>query len=185
ARNVARSIAFVVTAALLMGASSAAADTPPDVRRLSDLVTVQTSAGHGLQAGDTVTISGVINPPNACGDAVAGTSFNGTFTVASVPSPTSFAFTQSGPDEIGQGGTEKRLNTRAIASIGRNNNTVVVVTSTAHGFVTGQMATIAGVGDASFNGTFSIQVVDASTFAYAQNGPNASPGPSGTATVEG
>jgi len=43
---------------------------------------------------------------------------------------------------------------------------VTVVTATAHGFATGQSVTIAGVTNAGYNGTFTITVVDATTFTY-------------------
>ena len=47
-------------------------------------VTITTTAGHGFTAGQTVVISGV---------GVAG--YNGTFTIASVPQPTTFTYTDA------------------------------------------------------------------------------------------
>lgn len=64
--------------------------------RLSNVVTITTanSTPHGLQVGDSVVINGV----NL-------TSFNGTFTVASAPSSTTFTYSQTASDESGTGGT--------------------------------------------------------------------------------
>ncbi|HSH14677.1 MAG TPA: hypothetical protein VLD18_01500, partial [Verrucomicrobiae bacterium] len=64
----------------------------------------------------------------------------------------------------------------------RSANVVTITTAAAHGFTANQSVTIAGVSDASFNGTFSIATVpSAATFTYAQTGPDATSG-GGTAT---
>jgi DNA-binding beta-propeller fold protein YncE len=55
--------------------------------RKGGTVTITTTGAHGLTVKAQVTIAGVDDP-----------SFDGTFTVASVPSSTSFTYTQSGPD---------------------------------------------------------------------------------------
>lgn len=55
--------------------------------RKSNTVTITTTSAHNLVVGEYVTISGVND-----------TSFDGYFQVASVPSSTSFTFSQSGPD---------------------------------------------------------------------------------------
>lgn len=49
---------------------------------VANLVTVLTSGTHGVFAGESVTISGLGSP------------FNGTYTVASVPSPTTFTYSK-------------------------------------------------------------------------------------------
>jgi hypothetical protein len=181
-----RSIAVAVATLALVQAPHAAADTPPDVRRVSNVVTVQTSAAHNFQPGDTVTIAGVVNPPDPCGDPVAGTSFNGTVAVASAPSTTSFTYAQSGPDGIGQGGTATGpVITRSITTASRSSNAVTINTSSAHGFFPGQTVTIAGVSVSSFNGAFTISSTPTSTtLVYGQTGPSDS-GTGGTATVQG
>jgi peptidyl-prolyl cis-trans isomerase A (cyclophilin A) len=56
----------------------------PGATESGNTVTITTTAAHGLKVGDSVTISGVTN-----------TSYDGTFTVASVPSTTSFTYTDS------------------------------------------------------------------------------------------
>ena len=58
--------------------------------RNNNVVTLNTRAIHGFGVGQLITVVGV-----PCGGA---TSFNGTFTVASVPSPTSLTYAQTGAD---------------------------------------------------------------------------------------
>jgi hypothetical protein len=70
----------------------------------------------------------------------------------------------------------------AAAGALRNANVVTITTTGSHGLNIGQSITIAGVTDASFNGTFTIQDVPSpTTLTYAQAGVNASSG-SGTVT---
>jgi len=70
-----------------------------------------------------------------------------------------------------------------ISVISRTSNVVGVLTTAAHGFQAGQNVVIAGVTDASFNGTFTITAVTSSTnFNYAQAGVDTTSG-GGTATL--
>ncbi len=62
--------------------------------RAANVVTITTTSPHGLGAGQTVTISGV-----------SDSSFNGTFTIATVPSTTAFTYAQTGPAATSGGGT--------------------------------------------------------------------------------
>ncbi len=62
--------------------------------RAANIVTITTTSPHGLGAGQTVTISGV-----------SDSSFNGTFTVATVLSTTAFTYAQTGPAATSGGGT--------------------------------------------------------------------------------
>ncbi|SET97719.1 PQQ-dependent sugar dehydrogenase [Stigmatella erecta] len=62
--------------------------------RSGGTVTFTTTAGHGFRKGEKITVAGVAN---------AG--FNGDFYVASVPSPTEWTATQTGPDASSGGGT--------------------------------------------------------------------------------
>jgi hypothetical protein len=74
--------------------------------------------------------------------------------------------------------------TIAAGGASRNGATgvVTITTTTSHGLNIGQSITIAGVADASFNGTFTIQdVPNATTLTYAQAGAAATSG-SGTVT---
>jgi hypothetical protein len=60
--------------------------------------TITTAAAHGFTAGQVVSVAGV---------SVAG--YNGTFTIASVPSSTSFTYTTSGSDLAGGSGGSATL----------------------------------------------------------------------------
>lgn len=62
----------------------------------------------------------------------------------------------------------------AIDLIARSSNIVTVNVDAGSGFIAGQSVTIAGVTDASFDGTFTIATAGASTFTYSQAGANAS-----------
>jgi len=127
------------------------------------LVTITTSAAHGLSVGQNVTVAGV---------GVAG--YNGTFAVVSVPSSTQVTYIAGAAGLVNSGG-----GTSASA-------TVTIQTSAAHGLSLGQLVTIAGVGVGGYNGTFTIASVPDSThftFSAASGGLAASGG--GTAAAAG
>lgn len=64
------------------------------VARNANIVTVNTVAAHDFTTGRTVTLTGVTD-----------TSFNGTFTIASTPSATTFTFAQTAANASSAGGT--------------------------------------------------------------------------------
>ena len=87
-------------------------------------------------------------------------------------------------DDLGTGAfiTEKTIAAAGIPGVSRATNVVTVTTTAVHGFAVGQYVVIAGVTDASFNGTFAIATTPAAnTFTYAQTAANATSG-GGTAT---
>src|SRR5579863_1922230 len=137
--------------------------SPSGGRENGILVTITTSAAHGLSAAQTVTIAGV---------GVSG--YNGTFSVVSVLSATQFTFIAGATGLANSGG-----GTSASAA-------VTIQTSAAHGLSAGQLVTITGVGVSGYNGTFSVaSVIDATHFAYyAANGGLAASG-GGTAAAAG
>src|ERR1700688_2042645 len=108
------------------------------------LVTINTSAAHGLTAGPSVTVAGV---------GVAG--YNGTFPVVSIPSSTQFTYIAGASGLATSGG-----GTAASA-------TTTIQTAAAHGLVSGQLVTTTGIGVAGYDGTFSItSVPDATHFTF-------------------
>nr|MDP9147873.1 hypothetical protein [Acidobacteriota bacterium] len=112
------------------------------------LVTITTTAAHGLAAGQSTTISGV---------GIAA--YNGTFAVIGTPSSTQFTYVAGAAGLAGSGG-----GTSAPA-------TVTIQTTAAHGFVVQQLVNISGVGVAGYNGAFTIaSVPDSTHFTY--NGAN-------------
>ena len=158
---------IVAIAASPSGATQPAAVTiaasPNGATENGFLVTITTTAAHGLAADQSVTIAGV---------AVAG--YNGTFPIVSVPSSTQFTYIAGASALAASGG-----GTAASA-------TATIQTQTAHGFAVGQLVTTAGIGVAGYNGTFTVTSVPDSThftFTAATGGLAASGG--GTAAAAG
>jgi hypothetical protein len=127
------------------------------------LVTITTTAAHGLNSGDSVTITGV-----------GVSAYNGTFPVVSIPSTTQFTYI-AGASGLAASGS----GTSASAS-------TTIQSTIAHGFVPGQLVTTSGIGVSSYNGTFTItSVPDATHFTFTTvTGGLASSG-GGTASAAG
>jgi hypothetical protein len=108
-------------------------------------VTIATGNPNTLQVGDVVTIAGVTE---------AG--YNGTFTVTAVPSSRSFQYTSPNTGlPVSGGGTV----TLAVPGATESGTTVTINTAAPHGRSVGDNITIAGVGVAGYNGTFTITAV--------------------------
>ncbi len=112
----------------------------------STTATATTSVAHGFANGSAVTISGA-NP--------AG--YNGTFTITSVPSTTSFTYTVS--SALG-------TNTASPVYAVQGGSTTVTATAPSHGFANGQAVNITGSDVSGYNGTFTISLIDANTFTF-------------------
>jgi YVTN family beta-propeller protein len=196
---------FVAT---VTGAQVATIASSNGAVRSGNVVTITTTAAHRVSVGHRVIILGVTDA-----------TFNGTFTVASVPSSTTFTYNQNGPDATSGGGSVSNITvtwfvndvqggnatvgtitqegvytapaalppptTATIAAnngASRSSNVVTITTTAAHDFLAGQIVTITGVADSTFNGTFVVSTVPSqTTFTYGQNGPNATSG-GGTAS---
>src|SRR5690349_1444449 len=144
-------------------AAVAIAASPAGATQNGLLVTITTSAAHGLSSGESVTVSGV---------GVAA--YNGTFPVVAVPNSTQFTYIAGASGLAASGGGNAASATASIQ------------TASAHGFLAGQLVTTAGIGVAGYNGTFQItSVPDATHFAFtaASGGLAASGG--GTAAAAG
>jgi hypothetical protein len=144
-------------------AALAIAASPSGAVENGFLVTITTTTAHGLSAGQSVTVAGV---------GVAG--YNGTFPIVAIPSITQFTYVLGTPGLVASGG-----GTAASA-------TATILTAAAHGFVTGQLVTTAGIGVSGYNGTFQITGVPDSThftFTALSGGLAASGG--GTAAAAG
>src|SRR6266849_2633260 len=87
--------------------SLAIAAAPTGAVRAGNVVTITTTAPHGLITGQTVLITGV-----------ADNSFNGYFTVSSVPSATTFASAQTAPNATSGGGAALYSNPLATVVVG-------------------------------------------------------------------
>jgi subtilisin-like proprotein convertase family protein len=123
--------------------TSTIAASPTGATEVGNLVTIQTTAPHGLAVGVTVTIAGV------------GVGYNGTYVITSVPSPTTFTYVST---------------TLMLAPTGGGTvtaNIVIVTMSAAHGLTVGQTVAVGGVGVAGYNGIFTVLSVPTSTtFTY-------------------
>lgn len=141
-------------------ASNGAVRSSTGAVRTSNVVTVTTTAAHGFALNASITIAGA-----------SDSSFNGTFTILSVPTTTTFTFAQTGANASSNGGT---ATSGASSATIATSSVVTITTTAAHGFTQGQSVTIAGVADTSFNGTFTILFVPSpGTFTYTQTGANA------------
>lgn len=160
--NVIVSVAASPTGATQPAAISIVA-SPNGAAQNGFLVTITTSAAHGLSAGQSVTISGV---------SISG--YNGTFSVVSIISTFQFTYIAGASGLAASGG-----GTSASA-------TATIQTTTSHGFVAGQLVTTAGIGIAGYNGTFQVTAVpDATHFSFtAATGGLAASG-TGTAAAAG
>src|SRR5713226_9483413 len=78
-------------------------------KRSSNTVTITTTAAHGLTVNEQVKIAGVDD-----------SSFDGTFTIASVPSSTSFTYSQTGSDATSGNGTVSAAAALVTVSVNQN-----------------------------------------------------------------
>jgi hypothetical protein len=92
------------------------------ITRLSNVATVTTTWNHGFTNGQTVVISG-----NSVG------SLNGTYTITSVPSLTTFTYANPGTNTTGTGGTASV----PTADLPPTNNRGVIVTQERHAVLIG------------------------------------------------
>src|SRR6266404_2900425 len=160
--NVIVSVASSPTGATQPAAVAISA-SPAGATQSGFLVTITTSAAHGLAAGQSATIAGV---------GVSG--YNGTVPVVGILSSTQFTYIVGVSGLAASGG-----GTSASC-------TATIQTTAAHGFVVGQLVTTSGIGVAGYNGTFPITAVPDSThftFTAATGGLAASGG--GTAAAAG
>ena len=141
----------------------------------TNTVTITTATAHGFVVGQTVTIAGVT---------VAG--YNGTFTILTVPSATTFTYTDATAGLAASGGgiasaavlnlaATESANTVTITTpstattatgVSETGTTVTVTTAVNHNFVVGQTVVISGVTPNGYNGTYVITAVTATTFTY-------------------
>lgn len=99
------------------------------------------SAAHGLQVGDTVTVASV----------ASGTSANGTWVVATVPSPTTFTVSGATAAGAGSGGTVARLSTSWSTAIFGVSSAGLYTTTSSHGLRVGDTVTVVGNSQPSAN----------------------------------
>ncbi len=105
-------------AAAVQGAKSATIASN-GAARAANIVTITTTAAHGFTTGQIVVIAGVTD-----------VSFNGTFTIATVPSTTTFTYPQTGPDaSSGSGIVANNTVTWSVNDVAGGNSTVGTITT--------------------------------------------------------
>ncbi|HET9837172.1 MAG TPA: MBG domain-containing protein [Candidatus Angelobacter sp.] len=147
-------------------------------------VTITTTVPNLLFPGETVSVNSVPAPttpnPIQSGTFLTDPGFTGVFTVATVPSPTSFTYVQNLTVSQFPAPVLHIASTNGAQRVGG----VVTITATqAFQLPAGTQMTIAGVANSSFNGVFTVaSQPTATTFTYAQAGVDAVSG-GGTATA--
>ncbi len=119
-------------------------------------VTVTMAEDHGYTVGSEVIIAGT-------------TGFNGTSTVASVPSSTTFTYASATTGTESAGSTKRLRRYGNLASVSGDGTTVTVTTSSAHKLGTGDYITFAGTGITAIDDKhFQITRTGATTLTFAQ-----------------
>ena len=120
---------------------------------VSNTATLTTSEAHGFVEGEDVTVAGLDQ------------NYNGTYTVTSVPSATTFSYSKT------------RTDARGISSRSMTNDVATITMSGTHGFVANEVVAVSGMErtptqvqldiDNPFNGTFVIKSLPTtSSFTY-------------------
>lgn len=155
--------------------------------------TFSVHANNGVVGPSGPNESGPSNPvtPSTAHVPVLNIAINGPSSVSVVPAQVTYTITVTNPATATSvfpanvSVTHTLSPVRAVitaAGASRIGNIVTITTTNSHGLNIGQSVTIAGVTDASFNGTFIIQDVPTpTTLTYAQAGLNTNSG-SGTVT---
>ena len=134
----------------------------------SNVATLTTRAAHNYLVNDSVVVSGV--------DAT----FNGTYTITSIPTSTTFTYAKTNANVASAriGDQTFTINNKALVS-----DVATLTTTATHPYLVGESVTVTGV-DSTFNGTYTITAVTATTFSYAKVASNVtSVAGSGTAVV--
>lgn len=113
----------------------------------SNIASLETTTNHGFAVGDEIFISEVDNV------------FDGTYTIDSVPSNTSFTYQNT------------RVPVAAVTGKLLASNIATLTTSAPHGFLVGEEVTVTGVDSINFDGTYTISSVssDGLRFSYPKN----------------
>ena len=126
-----------------------------------NIVTITMASGTTLpgtlKVGSSVTITGV-----------TVTGYNGTFTVVSVPSATTFTYTNA-TSGLANSGNGTVTGTDIVAGASESGDTVTITLGSAYigSITTGSSVTIAGVGVAGYNGTYTVTGTPSATqFTY-------------------
>ena len=110
---------------------------PGGAVRTSNVVTITTNSLHGFTAGARIKLTGI--------NGGAGTSFNGSFVVATVPSTTTLTYAQTGADATGN----TAATPTAAAFVSQSKQQVRYTVPSNHGFSVGDYIKVSGVSHTS------------------------------------
>jgi hypothetical protein len=136
-----------------------------------NVATLTTSSAHSFLIGDSVVVANV------------DTILNGTYTITSIPTPTTFTYakTASNIPSTRIGDKTFSINNKAIVS-----EVATLTTTATHPYLVGETVVVTGV-DSTFNGTHTITAVTSNTFSYAKpvavNVTSIAVSPAGTSVV--
>ena len=157
------------------GGSFTIAAAPGGATSSGNTVTLTTTAAHNITAGETITVAGV-----------ADATYNGTFTVNTVPTATTLTYTNATADIPASGGGTVSHTSGGTATgnsgASEDGNTVTITTRAAHGLQVGQSVTIDGVLVGGYNGTFTVASVP-TAFSFTYNNPTGALAASGGGQV--
>lgn len=117
--------------------------------------TLVTAKPHGLSSGQRVTVSGV-NPPG----------YDGTF-VVTVPDGIRISYSAADPGVYVAGGHVAAPTAVPVAAASWAAGTVTLVTAAAHGFADAQPVSLSGTTPSAYDGTYAVEVVDATQLRFA------------------
>lgn len=110
----------------------------------NNVITLTTTVAHDLSVGDEIAIQ------------LVDTNFNGRYTVASVPTTTTFTYVKSVAD----------MTSTAVVGGELSYKTAVLVTSTSHG-LSKDKTVVVEINDVAYDGTFVVsKVINSTTFRY-------------------
>lgn len=122
--------------------------------------TLTTSSPHGFVVGERVIVQNV------------DSTFNGTYTITSTPSPTAFTYARSGTvnsTAVVAGTVTPDI--KFVTSKSLTGNVATLTTLNSHGIVVGESVTVSNV-DSTFNGTYTVSAVTESSFSYLKTASN-------------
>jgi len=119
--------------------------------RSSNVATITTSEPHNFVVGEKVKIEGV--------DA----DFDGLYTITSLPSTTTFTYSDSGPNLVSTSVVNATVHSRSrvIKSYQLVGNVVTITTNSTHGAILNENITITGISSA-INGTYQVESIPTS-----------------------
>ena len=128
----------------------------------SNVATLTTSTAHGYVVGEKVVVEGVGSP------------FDGTYTITTLPSSTTFTYAKTASDLISTAVVDAtvRSGSRQIKSRQLAGNVVTMTTVNTHGAILGEQVTIVGVGS-PFDGSYIVTSIPNNTsFTYSKTDTN-------------